>query len=568
MKTAAIIGCGRPPQNFSGHKVGWGIAYAHADGYRTAFPDAALYAVDPNGENLSAFAERVGIPLERCFASADALYRAVTPDCVSICTWPALHAPMAIDACARGVRAVLVEKPLALDTFEIRELAQHTRSRGTRVAVAHQRRYEAPFVHARRLIAAGSVGSKLVLDARVGDDWDMLSWTVHWFDMANFLLDARPVSVLAGVQHTGQRRYGHAIEDASTVFVTYDRGHQANFVTGPAALPQAGISVRGENGMLVIDDNKLRLWTTAGYQEISPEPVPFANAFASLFRDLWQSAGSDAVSRCDVRLTGVATEMAYAAHQSAATMQTVALPSATWYAPLEVVQHRAAPASSAPAGLRVTLLTDAHSEWPEQPMSGRDGLHDALVALGHTVTLLRADAELSGDALNECDLLVIYHTQREAAASHKDVVGRWIRSGKPVVVSHCGIGAYADWPDYRGWTGKHWVWSGEAGQPSLHPHVPCELTRIDPQFDVGWSKAWLPLDEMYQNLGDASPTRVLVTATPPDGQPQPMGWQVKQTPHVVVWLPGHRRDMFDLPAVRDGLRASIELALAAAASKR
>lgn len=562
MKDVAIVGCGKAPAPGPGHKVGWGIASAHAEGYRTAFPDARLHAVDPNADNLTAFGERWDIPKGSRFASVEALYEAVVPEMLSVCTWPALHVPLAIDACDRGVRAVTVEKPLGIDSFQVRELLDTAKRTGTRVAVAHQRRYEAPFVRARQLIADGTLGDGLVLDARVGDDWDVLSWTVHWFDIANYLFDAEPRSVLAGVDHAGQRRYGHAVEHASVVYADYGPKRQALFVTGPVALPGGGVSVRGEKGLMVIG-NPLKLWTTAGYQEFEfPEP-PFARAFADLFADLWNSPAG-VPSRCDISRCATATLMAFAAHESATACRSVPFPSGTWYPALEVAQHP--PVRATARSQSVVVLADEHHEWPAHgaPMSGRLGLTDAIAALGHRVTSVDAVDELPPDAFSGADVLVLYHTQPVTRDSHRAQVGKWFESGRPVVVSHCGIGAYKDWPAFREWIGQYWVWGDESSSPSRHPHVSCELTVDRPdRFDVPWASAWLPTDELYQNLGQAAPVVPLVTAVAVDGARQVYAWQVERHPNVVVWLPGHRRDMFGLSVVRDGLAAAIDLAVAA-----
>ncbi len=564
MNTAAVIGCGRPgsPQ---GGKVGWGIAYAHAEGYRDAFPDVTLHAVDPNADNLAAFGLAHGIPASRLFASTEALYDTIVPDAVSICTWPPLHVPQAIDAARRGVKAIAVEKPLGVDGYQIHELIGVTRATGARVAVAHQRRYEPWFVKARELIQQAVIGDRLVIEARVGDDWDMLSWTVHWFDMANFLFDAQPQWILAGLDHQNQHRYGHAVEQASIVLAHYDEHRQAMFITGPPALPHAGVTVRGDRGMLVIEPH-LKLWTTDGYRQVTCDAMPFAHTFAALLSDLWQSS-PDRPCRCDLLQCAPATLMAFAAHESARTQRRVAWPLQTWFAPLEVMQHP--PVYGEVTPLRIALLADGHQQWPRVSMSGREGLRDALESLGHHVTVLDAAADLADNALDEADALVLYHTQQQARASHRAVVGPWFESGRPVVVSHCGIGAYADWPQFRRWIGRYWVWSGEASPPSRHPHVPCTIRVDDAQrFPVPWREAWLPTDEMYQGLGEASLVRVLATAVSPDGQEQAYAWQVIEHPHVVGWLPGHRRDMFALEATRDGLAAALQLAVASATTHR
>jgi|GEM_PF-827559 len=557
MKTAAIIGCGKPQVYVPGHKEGFAIAYAHAEGYRAAFADVALCAVDPVAENRDALAESFNIPPERRFATADLMYQSLVPDAASVCTWPALHAPLGIQACRAGVKALTVEKPLALDGFQIHELLGTAKQLKTRVAVAHQRRYEKPFELAQEIIQSGALGKNLVIEARVGEDWDILSWTVHWFDMANYFFDATPTSVLAGMDYQRHRRYGHAVEDGSVVFADYSENRQAVFVTGPNAIPHSGITVRGSAGMMTVGD-PIELWTRDGFRSIKPIDKSGRPSFASLFTDLWQSVGNDYVSRCDITLTAPATQIAYAAHESARTMSRVSLPLRTWYAPLEVLEHKPVlEVASSRAGLRVALLADEHKCSDDSAMSGRKGLHDALIALGHDVTLLDAEQDLAPGALRDADVLVLYHTQQKTPASHRSEVGQWFESGKPVVVSHCGIGAYADWPEFRKWVGRFWVWTGEPLPPSRHPHVSCSLHTNDVRFDVPWTTAWLPIDEMYQQLGHAGEVTPLVTATAPDGTTEVYAYQVKANPNVVGWLPGHRADMFTLSAVRDGLQAAI-----------
>src|SRR5262249_3959966 len=157
------------------------------------------------------------------FSSTQALYAAMKPDFVSVCTWPPLHAPMTIEAAQRGARGIICEKPMALDGGEIRQMREACEKAGARLAIAHQRRYEPHLQRARQILQGGEIGGDFVLEARVADGWDMFSWTVHWFDMANFLLDDMPASVLGGVDHTGQRRYQHAVENAAIAFVEYPR---------------------------------------------------------------------------------------------------------------------------------------------------------------------------------------------------------------------------------------------------------------------------------------------------------------------------------------------------------
>jgi len=108
--SAAVIGCGK----FNPGKEGWAIGHTHAEAYMLANPSIRLLGVDPNPENLAAFGKRFGVVAEDLFASTEALYAALTPDVVSVCTWPKLHAEQVIEAAMNGVRGILCEKPMAL----------------------------------------------------------------------------------------------------------------------------------------------------------------------------------------------------------------------------------------------------------------------------------------------------------------------------------------------------------------------------------------------------------------------------------------------------------------------
>jgi len=149
MKTAAVIGCGKVVQG----KEGWAIGHAHAKAYRQAFPDARLYGVDVSEENLAAFGQAFGLGDDRLFRSTAELYAALTPDALSVCTWPILHRPQVIEAAEAGVKAVTCEKPMALDGSEIDQMISACVRAGARLAVAHQRRYNAAPIKARQLLA-------------------------------------------------------------------------------------------------------------------------------------------------------------------------------------------------------------------------------------------------------------------------------------------------------------------------------------------------------------------------------------------------------------------------------
>jgi predicted dehydrogenase len=554
MKTAAVIGCGKAAKG----KEGWAIGHAHARGYLEAFPEVALYAVDIREENLASFGQAFGLSDDRLFRSTTDLFASLTPDAVSVCTWPKLHRPQVIEAAEAGVKAVTCEKPMALDGSEIDQMIQACVQAEARLSVAHQRRYDAAYIKARELLAEGAIGDKLVVQARVGDGWDILSWAVHWFDVAAFLLDDEPVSVLAGVDHTGTRRYDHAVEDASVIFVEYKKGHQAVFVTGPRDLPYGtSVHVTGQRGLLHFPGEGVRVLTDRGTVE-HPVDDTVTGGFAGLFRDLWRNTtATDLDLTRHAQREAMATRLAFAAHESARTMRRIELPtSCPGYAPLEVAQH---PPRRACSLGRVVLLADNHHTDPQTNKGGREGLRDALGALGAaSVHVVPAEQrEPTAGDLDGADLLIIYHTQRTSSEAVRALLGGWIEAGKSTVIAHCGIGAYPDWPRFRQWIGRYWVWGDEDLPPSRHPHEPCDLKVVEGSgFDPGFDSAWLPRDEVYMNLAVCAPVHELVTAYTPEGEAF-IAWQAEGVPNVAVWAPGHRHDLWSLPVMHQGLRATI-----------
>jgi predicted dehydrogenase/type 1 glutamine amidotransferase len=543
MRTAAIIGCGR---GWVAGKEGFGIANAHADGWRAEDPTIRLLAVDVDPMNLSAFGDRYEIPPGDRFASTDALYEAHTPDFVSVCTWPGLHAPMVVEAAERGVRGIVCEKPAALDAREIRRMLATCEERQVRLAIAHQRRHNAYFERARRLLSEGVLGDGLVLEARVGHDWDILSWTTHWFDLASYLFDAAPEWVLAGLDHVGERRYGHAVERASIVLAQYPQGRQAIFITGPENPQPVPLTIRGTRGLARVSERQpIQVLSDTGYHELVPSDADHRGCtgeFQCLIRELIDAVDNGAAMRCDAAATALATEVALAAHESARTMRRVSLPLETLFAPLEVVQRPVVPGTW---GARTLLHADEHFGG-----GGREGIAGALKELtGHDAIVVDAAKHgLGGVELHDVDIICLYHTVRAADEETQRVLTDWVEAGRPLLVVHAALGAYPDWHAYQEWIGRQWAWG-----VSSHPYEAMDLkvTEGNP-LGFGWASGWLPVDEVFIDLQTTASVVVGMTGRITTGE-FPVAWFNEARPNIACWMPGHRRDSWAVPAMRQGL---------------
>jgi predicted dehydrogenase len=544
-RTAAVIGCGK----FVEGKEGWAIGHAHADAYRQADPSLRLCGVDINPDNLRAFGERFKVPACDLFTSTDALYAALTPDFVSVCTWPRLHAPQVIDAAAKGVRGILCEKPMALNGGEIDAMLAACEKAGARLAIAHQRCYNGPYKLAKKLLHAGAIGDKWVLEARVGDGWDILSWSVHWFDLTHWLFDSAPLSVLAGLDHTGDRRYQHAVENSSVIFADYPESRQAVFITGPHNHQgeQGDLFIRGTTGFMRIRGD-VEVWNdTTGYTRHKPV-ADGPEDFHALVLDLFHAVDTGGAMRCDASRCANSTRTAYAAHESARTHRTLHAPFTTGFAPLEILQNPPRPAL--PPG-KLVLFADEHFG-----SGGREGIAEALTALtGTAPSVIDATQGLTSADLADAGALLLYHTQAEPSDATRAALTAWVESGKPTVFVHCACGGYPNWDAYKQWAGRVWVW-GPGG--SEHPYEECTVTPL--AGGVGnLASAWLPLDEVFIKLALTSEVEDLAEVTISSGK-FPAAWRSKRWPNITAWIPGHRREMWSLPAQRAGLLAQIRLA--------
>lgn len=538
--TAAVIGCGKVQDSHEG----WAIGHHHAKGYRAQEQDLQLCGVDISADNLAMFGEAFGLPATQLYGSTDDLYAAVTPTVVSICTWPGLHAPMAIEAMDRGVRGVIIEKPLALDPAQIDTIRKKAAATGAMVAVAHQRRHAAEFQTLKKIVASGVLGTPLTIHGHVGDGWDVLSWTTHWFDMANFMFGTEPLSVLAGMDVTDRRIYGHACENSSIVFAEYPGGNSAVFLTGP--FQGSNFRISGPNGCAFQRGPEVVVCTGDGVQR-HPLPDPQPNPFHLLVGEVLAALAGGPEPLCSLRRCAAATEMAYAAHESARTARAVPFPPAARFAPLEVMQHPAVPHLN---GQRLLLYADEHFG-----SGGREGLADALASITGTPPVIvdAAQRGLMPADLDSVDGVVIYHTQKEADAATRDALTGWVNGDRPLLIVHAGLGAWPDWDLYASWCGLVWQWG-----VSSHPHEPVTLRcghGSDAHF--AFAKAWLPRDEVFIGLREVAPVEIRLTAEIDGDGTYPAAWHPVAHPSVGVWMPGHRRDCWSLPTMRKGVEGML-----------
>jgi len=179
---AAVVGCG-----FIGAaagKLGAG-AQSHAAAWARQEGVRLVALCDPDTAALRAAMERWGVGSG--FEELDDLLVQARPEIVSVCTPDATHAAVLGRVLeAPSVRAVLAEKPLAMDSAAARAIVRTAEERGVLLAVNYGRRSLPSHRRLRDWLRDGGIGAVLAVNGVYSRG--LKHNGTHWLDLARFLV--------------------------------------------------------------------------------------------------------------------------------------------------------------------------------------------------------------------------------------------------------------------------------------------------------------------------------------------------------------------------------------------
>jgi phthalate 4,5-cis-dihydrodiol dehydrogenase len=124
-------------------------------------------ACDPLPAARAQFVRDFGGPAH---ADIEALCAQPDVDCVYVATPHGLHAAHACAALAHG-KHVLVEKPMAVSLADCTTMIEAARAAGRHLVVGHSHSFDAPILHAHRLLRSGALGAVRMLHALYCTDY-------------------------------------------------------------------------------------------------------------------------------------------------------------------------------------------------------------------------------------------------------------------------------------------------------------------------------------------------------------------------------------------------------------
>ncbi len=137
-----------------------GIAGAHVAAWDAAVDRVRrVAAVDIDADRVATFASSHGIP--RSYTSATEMLERERPDLVHICTPPALHFPLIIEALESGA-SVFCEKPLCASLRQLDEIDATEQQTGRACVSVVQWRFGSAAKRVREMIASGQFGRHTV----------------------------------------------------------------------------------------------------------------------------------------------------------------------------------------------------------------------------------------------------------------------------------------------------------------------------------------------------------------------------------------------------------------------
>lgn len=211
-------------------------------------------------------AAQYGIP--HVFASTEELARCPDVDAVLVTTPDACHLPDVLAAVGAG-KAVLCEKPMAMNADECQQMVEAARDAGVILGVAHCFRFEESTTRLRERVAAGDIGRPIfaraefsyaagpghartwVYDGSIAAGGPIADVGVHCIDTLRYILQDEPRRVSA-FGHPDER--SGDVEAVAALLLEFQKGTLAVVLVSYRAHYRTPLELVGDLGVLRADD--------------------------------------------------------------------------------------------------------------------------------------------------------------------------------------------------------------------------------------------------------------------------------------------------------------------------
>jgi predicted dehydrogenase len=219
------------------------------------------------------------------YSSLEGMLSGVDLDVVCVCTPSGMHAENAITVLEAG-KDVVIEKPVDVTLEAADRLLGVQRATGRKVAVVSQHRFDAATRAVHEAVTNGEFGRMTSGTAEVRwwrsqsyydsggwrGTWELdgggvlINQAIHSLDLLQWLMGP----VIEVTAYTGLLAHeGIEVEDTAVAILKFASGALGTIMATTAAFPglTATISLHGDRGSAIIDDDKLRYFHVAGEEQ-------------------------------------------------------------------------------------------------------------------------------------------------------------------------------------------------------------------------------------------------------------------------------------------------------------
>lgn len=256
MYKSAFLGCG-------------GRARGHADAYRFVKKGKPVACCDLNEERLNAFGKDFGI--EKRYTDIHEMLEKEKPDLLHIVTLPTLRVPLMTIAAEHEVPVAIVEKPIAIQGEDWKQLMELNAKSKTKFVVNTQLHFHPHNLELKRDVASGRIGEVRFVDISARST--ILDQGVHVLELGHSYIGwSKPTQVFGQVSGARNIDTSQPSPDTAEAAIYFENGVRAQMLCGyfaPKSNPSDStyahkrISVYGTRGFVQ--------WTMVGWERNTPD---------------------------------------------------------------------------------------------------------------------------------------------------------------------------------------------------------------------------------------------------------------------------------------------------------
>lgn len=268
--------------------IGFGniAEFGHWPTYAKSADVEIVAVMDPSPARQEA--AKVLKPDLRTYGDMTTLFRNEMLEFVDICTPPSWHSELALVALEQGCH-ILCEKPLTLKPSDYEKLAERASAMDRAVFTVHNWKFAPIFQRVFSIIRNGRIGPvwhveiftlrdslcKGSSESALAEDWRknvsiagggiLVDHGWHAFYLLLNLVQAEPQKILAKMLK--DRENPESLEEAVQALVQFPEADGYIHLTWRAKMRRNNLVIQGQNGTLLIDDDRLLLTTHTGDRE-------------------------------------------------------------------------------------------------------------------------------------------------------------------------------------------------------------------------------------------------------------------------------------------------------------